>query len=439
MQLFKKIITLILTIESKLILRKYRPFVIAVTGSVGKTSTKDAIYSVMKQGPGFVRKSDKSMNSDIGLPLTIIGVPNAWHSFSGWISNIRRGLSLICFRQEYPDYLIVEVGADHPGDISRVAQWLRPDVAVITKVSDTPVHVEFFPSPQAVFKEKASLAKAVKKGGALVLYADDPKVAGLASLGPELNIKIVTFGLTSGSDVKGSQVKVKYAHGPVGFSFVLELNGESSKVEVRDILGEIYIQPFLAAAAVGSVRGMLQSDIIHGLNEYDAPKGRMRIIQGNKDSTIIDDTYNSSPDAVVAALETIRGLESNKDTGTDHIHKIVILGDMMELGKYSTEEHRKIGALVSDIASELITVGPRSKLIADEAIHKGMHKNKVHVFDTATEAAGFVVSIVKQGDIVLVKGSQSIRLERVVKALMKDPDRAGEVLVRQEKEWLEKV
>ena len=213
MSLLKKLLVNILTWESRLILRKYRPFIIAVTGSVGKTSTKDAIYDVLRSpgtcradGSGIchVRKSDKSLNSDIGLPLTVVGVPNAWYSISGWAGNILTGLGLIVGRSEYPDCLVLEVGADHPGDISRVAAWLKPDIAVITRVSRTPVHVEFFSSPEEVFEEKVSLAEAVKSGGTVVTFADDDRTALLGDRLAGKSLNIVTFGLAQTASVKAS-------------------------------------------------------------------------------------------------------------------------------------------------------------------------------------------------------------------------------------------
>ncbi|MEK9177708.1 MAG: Mur ligase family protein, partial [Patescibacteria group bacterium] len=147
----KKLVIWILTIESRLIIGKYKPFIVAITGSVGKTSTKDAIYCVLKNRERYARKSEKSMNSEIGLPLTIIGASNAWHSFSGWLRNIMLGAKMIINRVDYPNCLILEIGADHPGDIRKVARWLHPDIVVITRISKTPVHVEFFKSSEEVF------------------------------------------------------------------------------------------------------------------------------------------------------------------------------------------------------------------------------------------------------------------------------------------------
>ncbi len=431
-----------LTLESRLILAKYKPFIVAVTGSVGKTSTKDAIYSVLSNshlchadGTGicYVRKSQKSFNSETGLPLTVIGAPNAWRSISGWMQNLVRGAKLILSKNEYPDCLVLEIGADHPNDIKRIAAWLKPDVTVITQISTMPVHVEFFTSPEDVFEEKASLAMAVKDGGTLILFADNPKVLSLADRVKERGVKIISFGTVDTADVKGSEQKVVYEFPkiPTGFTFDLTMSGTSAPVSVHGLLGKSYMYPLLAAAAVGMERTVAVPVIVNGLNHYDAPKGRMNLIAGINDATLIDDTYNSSPDAVISALSAVKELECSGS-------KIVVLGDMMELGQYSTEEHRRIGKEVVGIANVLITVGQRSRATADEAVTKGFTGEQVHAFDTSIEAGTFIQSIVKPGDIVLIKGSQSIRMERAVKMLMKDPSRAEDLLVRQEKEWLDK-
>src|SRR3989344_8546934 len=142
-QTFKKIITSIIIWEAKMVLRKYRPHIVAVTGNVGKTSAKDALYAALRRAY-YVRKSEKSYNSsDIGVALSILGVPNAWMNPIGWAQNILEGLRLIFLKNHYPKWLILEVGADRPGEIASVASWLRPDIVVITKIGDVPVHVEF--------------------------------------------------------------------------------------------------------------------------------------------------------------------------------------------------------------------------------------------------------------------------------------------------------
>ena len=432
MTLLKNIIIWLMTLESRLIIAKYKPFIVAVTGSVGKTSTKDAIYDVLKVQGGYVRKSEKSFNTGIGLPLTVIGVPNAWRNISGWMYNLLEGLRLIIKKVEYPDTLVLEIGADHPGDIKGVAKWLRADIVVITQVSSTPVHVEFFASPEEVFEEKASLVEAIKNGGAIILIADNEKVMTISQRVKDRNAKIISFGTVDNASIKGSNDHVIYLDKvPVGFGFTITMNGVSQEVDSMGIIGKTYMYPLLAAAAVGQAKNIPTELIIKGLKAYVAPKGRMRILSGINNTVLIDDTYNSSPDAVVSALYTLKNVDT---TGA----KIAVLGDMMELGQYSTNEHRMVGREVVSIVNRLVTIGQRSRATAEEAIKAGMSAVAVNSFDTSMEAGEFLKLTIQPSDIVLIKGSQSIRTERVVKILMRDPDQAEKWLVRQEVEWLER-
>jgi UDP-N-acetylmuramoyl-tripeptide--D-alanyl-D-alanine ligase len=200
---------------------------------------------------------------------------------------------------------------------------------------------------------------------------------------------------------------------------------------ISNVIGETYQYPILAAAAVGLAKGVDPEKIVANLANYNAPHGRMNLVPGINDSTIIDDTYNSSPDATISALHTLKSIETSGS-------KIAVLGDMMELGKYAAEEHKKIGKEVAGIVSILISVGPRSRATANEAILAGMDSRKVFSFDSSVDVVNAGLPVVVRGDIVLVKGSQSVRMERIVKALLRNPDRAEELMVRQEKEWLDK-
>lgn len=459
--LFKKIVISILEAEARAVLKKYKPTIIAVTGSVGKTSTKDAIYSVL-QKTGFVRKSDKSFNSEIGVPLTILGLPNGWSNPFIWLQNIAHGLELIFLRSEYPKTLVIEVGADHPGDIKRVADWLCPDIAVITTVSKVPVHVEFFPSREALLAEKLALARAVKPSGILVLPAFDEEVLAIRT---ELPNKCYTIGIDTPGDVTASFITTMYSSEddhvhPTGVSFKLNHQGNSIPTKLMGVLGVQHIYPMLTAAAVGLARGMSMTAILEAIPGHIPPRGRMNIIRGINNTTLIDDTYNASPDAVKEALIVLaslaisaEGVAAGHDLETTTIsdavthsksshdrggRKIAILGDMMELGKYSREEHEKAGELAGKSCDMLILVGLRARDMRESAMKAGLKASSIADFSTAAEAAEAMPNVVKPGDIILIKGSQSTRCERITKALLADPEKAEELLVRQNPEWLAK-
>src|SRR3990167_8442634 len=197
---FKKIIAYILRIESQLVLSKYQPKIIAITGSVGKTSTKDAVYAVLSKVT-YVRKSDKSYNSEIGLPLTILGVPNGWSNPLIWIKNIFSGLWLIIYPHKYPTWLVLEVGVGKTGDMRETASWLKSDVVIITGIGETPVHIEFFNSRKHLIEEKSGLTKTLKKDGVLILNADDDDVLEMKN---KTRNRTMTYGFKNETNILAS-------------------------------------------------------------------------------------------------------------------------------------------------------------------------------------------------------------------------------------------
>ncbi len=424
----KKIIIAIITWQAKQILRKYKPRVVAVTGSVGKTSTKDAIYSVLKTS-FKVRKSDKSFNSEIGIPLTILGCPNGWSNFGIWSQNLIKGFSLILFKKSYPAWLVLEVGADRPGDIRSVAKWLHPDVVVITKFSKVPVHVEFFSSPEAVMEEKKSLAWALKPNGVLILNHDDEDVLVTAE---KSKAQTITYGLSEQANIIASNYSIMYETKgnkfPTGIAFKVDYEGSSVPIVVKHSLGRTHLYPLLAAVAVAVSEGLNLVTISSALNEHVVPPGRMNLIEGNKESMIIDDTYNSSPVALQEALATFKEIKKNR-------YKIAVLGDMLEIGKYTVEEHHKAGEKVAKIADLLVTVGLRSRQIAQGALDGGMSEKNIFQFEASLEAGRFIETILEPGDILLVKGSQGARMEKIVEEIMAHPEDKEKLLVRQDREW----
>ncbi len=432
---FKKAIVFILTLQARMVLRKYKPRIVAVTGSVGKTSTKDAIYAVLTP-LGRVRKSEKSFNSEIGLPLAILGLSNAWSNPLRWLSNIVDGLSLIVFPAQYPEWLVLEVGADRPGDIRRVVEWLPVDIAVITRLPEVPVHVEYFDSPEEVVEEKAALIRALRPGGALVLYGDDERYAALASRLSALPAQagasglVTTFGFAPGCTVRGEdlQLLVDAAGFPEGMRADLLAGEEHVGVRVMGVAGAHALLPAIAAAATGLAAGRTLAQCAEALRAYEVPPGRMRLIPGMKGTLIIDDTYNASPAATLAALDTM-ALFPKKGK------RVAVLGDMLELGRHSVVEHRKLGTRAAEIVDLLITVGFRARDIAEAALDEGLPEQNILQFEDIEKVGEALQGLLQEGDCVLVKGSQSMRMERIVEEVMVDPGRASELLVRQDAEW----
>jgi UDP-N-acetylmuramoyl-tripeptide--D-alanyl-D-alanine ligase len=430
---FKKIIVWILTLEARLVLLKYKPRIVGITGSVGKTSAKDAIYTVLSSA-FFVRKSEKSFNSELGVPLTILGCSNAWYNPVLWLKNIFKGLAVILFPNHYPAWLVLELGLDRPGDIARVLSWLSFDVAVLTRLADTPVHVEFFESPQELRREKLLLAKALKKHGVLVVNGDDEYLAEARH--PEGGRRI-TYGLHEDADIRPEHVETLYRKKgdngkiPAGVNFKVSYRGNVVPVTVPGALGVQHVYPALAAVAVGLALDINLVAIGQALHAHQTPPARMRVLEGVHESVLIDDSYNSSPVALRAALDALTELDIRG-------RRVAILGDMTELGKHTVEEHKRIGGEAAKVLDMLVTVGPRAHYIADGAREAGMKGVDILERQDPEEAGKEMAGLLEPGDTVLVKGSQSMRMERAVRELLAEPHRAAELLVRHDKEWLNK-
>lgn len=436
MSLLRRFVIVILRIEAALIIHRYHPKIIAITGSVGKTGAKNAIALGLETGSS-VRRSPKSYNSEIGVPLTILGVENAWSNPFGWFKNILHGLRLIVFREPYPEWLVLEIGADHVGDIRSLGRWLRPDIAVLTGLPAVPAHVEFFPSPEALFEEKGSLLPRVKRGGTIVINGDDERILAivdkLISRKKLEKRKIIRIGWSKSADVRidNDHFAVDENGQPNGLVCKVDYAGHTIPLRLSRLYGKHQLYAILAALAVAVAVDHPILTAAQALENYEPPPGRGRLIEGVKKTFILDDSYNASPAAVAAALETLKNFPSRG-------RRIAVLGDMLELGVYTVDAHREIGQTAAGICELIITVGVRAKFIADGAREDGFEPKKLLHFDDGVKAGQTLEHLLTVGDIVLVKGSQVVRLERTVEEIMLHPEIKGSLLARQEPEWQNK-
>ena len=425
-EFIRGIIVAILTWEAKVVVAKYKPNIILVTGSVGKTSSKDAVYTALSSS-FFIRRSEKSFNSDIGVPLTVLGVPNGWNNPVQWVKNLLEGLSLILLTAPYPKWLVLEIGADRPGDITKSLSWIRPTAVLGTRFPKVPVHVEFYDSPEEVIKEESAPLMWLAAGGVAVLNADDER-SKFVTL-PE-GVRKVSYGFEHDADVRGMRyIMTQSKKIATGIAFDVQYQNERAHVSVPNVLGKTHAQAVLAGIAAAVSVGVPLSVAAAAFEHHIPPAGRTRIVSGTRGTTIIDDTYNSSP---VASEEALKVLSDAPRTG----RRIAILADMLELGSFSVSEHERIGAMVPLNADILITAGVRARDTARGAREAGMYPEAVIETDRAADAASAAVSIIGEGDVILIKGSQSMRMERVVKSLMAEPAKAPEILVRHDAEWL---
>lgn len=414
-----------------MVLKKYKPRIVGVTGSVGKTSAKDAIALVLDL-KYKVWKSQKSYNSDTGVPLAILGEKSAWRNIFGWFKIIGSGASLILRRKNYPNYLVLEMGIDRPDDMKKLVSWVKPDISVVTAIGKTPVHVEFFKNSEALAEEKSKLVQVLNEEGLAVLNINDEEVANMRQ---KTDARVLTYGLRNGeedgqnADVQASNYSLleNKCGKPIGASFKVEYQGNIVPVKVNGMFGRVSVLSILPAVAIGLEEGINLVKIAQVLGEVKQPPGRLSLIDGVNDTLILDSTYNASPLAVVASLEVLKELPG--------VRKIAVLGDMLELGKYTAEEHRKIGALVRQFASIIVTVGDRAKLIAEEAKRVKFGAKNIYAYQTTQEAMEALPEIIQRGDLILIKGSQGMRMERITESLMAKPKDAEKLLCRQEREW----
>ncbi len=399
-------------------LRRLHLFIIGVTGSIGKTSTKEAIYCVLAKHYR-VLKSPKGYNTEFGLPLTILEQNSGFSSPLLWIKTLLGAFFKAFFGGKHLQMLVLEMGVDKPGDMSELLELVHPHMGVFTNIK--PVHLGEgqFKDQDDIFLEKSKLIRTLPPGGIAVLNGDDPYVA---SLKITLEGKTIWYGCSDWVDVRA--VKVKGTN--KGLAFTIIYKGEAADGFIP-ALGDFQIYVVLAAVAVAVNRGFTLKEAIQALADYRSPPGRMNPLEGIKGSTLIDSSYNASPESMKEALDILERMPGRR---------IAVLGNMNELGGYAEAKHREVGNFISGKADMLISVGDYAKLIGQEAIKKGFSKQQVRHFEDALQAGEYLHGELQEGDTVLVKGSQNkIRLERLIKMVMKYPERAREMLVRQDEIW----
>jgi len=425
-QILKKIVIGILTLEAKLVLKRYKPKIIAVTGSVGKTSTKDAIYTALCE-PFSIRKNQKSFNSEIGVPLTVLGLENAWGNPLLWVGNILKGVWMCVWPQTYPKWLVLEIGADHPGDIKSITKWVIPDIAVVTRIPNVPVHVEYFKDAEALLEEKSELLKAMKPDGVAVINSDDENVL---SLGKHVKGSVIHYGMKNPATIYGDSYGLMYEGNDVaGIQFRILYDSNIIPVVLKGVVGVQHVYPVLAAAAIALPLKLPLVKLTESFAQHEYPRGRMNVIKGIKNTIIIDDTYNSSPVALEYALRTLKDVQTQG-------RKIAVLGDMLELGSYSAEAHKNIGTIAAQCADIIFTVGVRARDIKEYAIKAGTQETSTLSFSSSVEVGDYLKDFIQEGDIILAKGSQGMRMEKAIMPLVLDQVKINDLLVRQEKEWV---
>lgn len=349
------------------------PF-IAITGSTGKTSTKDIITSVLSQKYNTL-KNKGNLNNHIGLPLTIFNLDN------------------------YNEMAILEMGMSNFGEILDLTEIVRPHISVITNIGLS--HIEHLGSRENIMKAKMEITTYLKEEDYLLLNGDDELLVGLKNM--KSIYKKIFFGLSQENDIYPKNL---IDLGEEGFTFDIEINGEDYPFTIKQP-GIHNIYNALVAIWIGVYRKLTIEEIEDGLESYIPSKMRMEILE-EKDIKIVNDAYNASPDSMKAALSVLKGMKGNT--------KIAVLGNMLELGDFSKEGHRIVGEYSGDKVDILITIGDEARWIAEGARVKGLVK-QIHITNSNKEAVQILDNILDKNDIVLIKGSRGMKMEEIVEYL----------------------
>lgn len=349
--------------------------VVAITGSVGKTTSKDMTAALLAtRGP--VLKTEGNLNNQYGLPLTLLRL-----------------------RPEHTA-AVLEMGMSAPGEIRALSLLAEPEIAVITRVA--PVHLEFFPSLDAIASAKAEILDGLRSGGAAVLNGDDPRVS---RIGESFRGRVVWFGRDAGFDVSAESWRGTAA----GTLFSLRVAGRAVEVSLP-LAGPHFVTSFLAAAACAHVLGVVPEEMAKAAASLRPARHRGEVLRLGEGVTVLDDCYNSSPEALEAAVVALGLLPGRRRVG--------VLGDMLELGPSSATLHRERGRSLGGRVDVVAGVGPLAQEIVLGAGEAGLPAGALHHFATAADATAALEHLVMPGDAVLVKGSRGVGLEVVVDALV---------------------
>src|SRR3989344_3379824 len=332
----KSILLKILRFLSKRIIRKYNPDVVGITGSIGKTSTKEAAAVVL--GSRFrVRKSPKNYNNEIGVPLAIIGFEKTpGKSLAGWLVVLWRGLSLLLKKdKDYPEVLVLEMGADKPGDIKYLVGIAPCKIGVLTYIAHA--HTEFFKTIKKIAEEKRVILTHLGSDDTAIVNFDNPESMQSAK---GIKAEVVTFGFQTGADLQATDVNIIRGENgwPTGLNFKVLYKGSIVPVFLPGIVAEHLVSSALAAMAVGITMGINLVEAAESIRSLEPLAGHMRLMAGIKHTLLIDDTYNSSPEPTKSALKTLSQVDIPPGA-----ERYAVLADMLELGPETMNAHREVG------------------------------------------------------------------------------------------------
>lgn len=411
---------------AKTVLGKYKPQIIGITGSVGKSSTKEAVALVLNVGYN-VRKAEGNYNNEIGIPLTIIGAKSGGNSFVAWLRVFLKWLFIIIFPVKYPDVLVLEIGIDRPGDMDYILDFLPIKIGIATQISSS--HIAYFGSITNIAREKGKLIAALPGDGFAILNSDDKRTLKMSE---KTQAKVITYGFSDEAMVHADNfIFHREAKRVEGFSLKVNFDGKTLPLRLPKIVAKHHIPAALAALSVGVALKMNIVEIATALENFEPLPGRLRLLPGRDNTILLDDTYNASPASTRAALEVVKDLIAPR--------KIIILGDMLELGEETEKEHASLVEEVRDSGAHVVvSVGKHMRALHEALLQTGFSRKQVLWLPDPLSAIEVILNIIRSDDLILIKGSRSMRMELITEQLLIDPRTASAFLCCQSSDWRNK-
>jgi len=359
--------------------KKLQVEVIGITGSVGKSTTKEVVAEVLSQRYSTL-KNRGNLNNEIGLPLTMLSLT------------------------EQHERAVLEMGFYVPGEIKFLCDLASPRIGVVTNIGT--VHASRAGSKEEIARGKSELVQALPEDGYAILNYDDPLVRKMAA---QTHAHVFFYGMDNVVDLWADNVE---SLGLEGIRFFLHYRQEKNRpaevLQLRvPLIGRHSVQTVLRAAAVGLVDGLTWQEIVTGLRSA-SNELRLIAVRTKNGALILDDTYNASPESMLAALNLLNDLEGRK---------VAVLGDMLELGQYEQRGHEMVGIRAAEVVDELVTIGDRGRMIAEAAKEAGLAPSKITALEQVEQVIQYLQPNLKSEDVVLVKGSNLLKMDRIVSAL----------------------